>query len=69
MGGGVYGSAQISVTKVLATTLLVLRGVGCPRGGVSNFQKKALCNNWMAPISLKKQLFAMFHEVRRQTDI
>ena len=42
VGDGVYGSVEISVTKVYGPTLLALQGGGV--GGLSNFQKKALRN-------------------------
>ena len=40
MGGGIYGSAQVSVMKVHGPTLLALRGVG----GCHICRKKPLCN-------------------------
>ena len=43
--GGCQISMNKSVTNMYGSTLLALRG----GGWVSNFQKKALCNTWMAP--------------------
>ena len=47
LGVGVYGSVQISVTKVYGPTLLAFRG----GGGWSNFQKKVCVTTFEFPLT------------------